>query len=419
MDLILTDVTVTRIREDVYNLLDIQGDTSYDYHHVRHVELYAKKLSKQRHLDINVGIAIALMHDLGRIKGGIYGKEHAAMGAQIAKKWLKKLDVAAETSCVITTAIMNHNQKKNIQDSYSELIKDADSLAHKDELQDELPRYERIRSEIARISPMRIDFASLEQAIFVFNKQMSEIIMMLDIEDEGLLTGSCVHEFRIAIRSIRAVLTLVSDEELVRCNKLEKALKKIFKLFEDSRKLTVFQKSLKRAGLSKSDYSFLKVLIERENAKIILGFRNIKNKYEAQFHDSYDSILNEDEAHLNFERNLFNYNQAFQMVRLDEMESLHQLRIHGKNFKYLIENEVLTIGEPIDLELINELHMAIGRLHDIGENMKLLVDFMSTGAIKLKDKQALMVTGFYKSGMSEELQNIRRLVFRFRKRLVV
>jgi len=96
MDLILTDLIVSRIREDVYNLLDIQGDMSNDYHHVRRVEKYTKELCEKRNLDINIGIAIALMHDLGRIIGGIYGKEHASIGSQIAKEWLKKLDVADE-----------------------------------------------------------------------------------------------------------------------------------------------------------------------------------------------------------------------------------------------------------------------------------------------------------------------------------
>jgi hypothetical protein len=160
MDLILTDWVVSRIREDVYTLLDVQGDMSNDYHHVRGVEVYAKELCEQRHLDINIGLAIALMHDLGRIIGGVY----------------------------------------------------------------------------------------------------------------------------------------------------------------------------------------------------------------------------------------------------------------GKNFKYLIDNGVLTIEESIDLELINDLHMAIGRLHDIVENRKILANYIKTHMFKLKHKHEIMVTNFYESRMSKEQKEIKRLIFLFRKR---
>jgi len=281
MDLILTDLIVSRIREDVYNLLDIQGDLSNDYHHIRRVENYAKELCEKRHLNINIGIAIALMHDLGRIIGGIYGKEHASIGSQIAKEWLKKLDVVDETSHVITMAIRNHNQKQCIEhDDFSELIKDADSLAHKDEFQDGLPKYEKIRAEIARFSPMRIDFKSLDQAILIFNKQITEIVRILDTEDDSLITDIFVHDLRIAIRTIGAILTLVTTDESEKYNQLQKVLKKVFKLLEDSRKLTVFKKSLKKTGLSKSDYRFLKDLIEEENANILHGFHKIRNKYK-------------------------------------------------------------------------------------------------------------------------------------------
>jgi len=103
-------------------------------------------------------------------------------------------------------------------------------------------------------------------------------------------------------------------------------------------------------------------------------------------------------------------------MKLDEMESLHQLRIYGKNFKDLIDNNVLTIGESFDLELINDLHMAIGRLHDIVENQKILSNYIKTNRINLNHKQELMITDFYESRMVKEHKEIKRLIFMFKKR---
>ncbi len=78
------------------------------------------------------------------------------------------------------------------------------------------------------------------------------------------MTGKMVHDLRVDIRSIRSLLTLLKGQvQWKDYKKLDRTLRDIFKLFEESRKLTVFKESLKKAGLTKKKIRFCQESTEK------------------------------------------------------------------------------------------------------------------------------------------------------------
>lgn len=119
------------VRQEVNAFLQNQTDSEHrreGYVHLYGVAQNCSLLGIRRGMDVELCIIIGLLHDIYTYKYS-YVKEHAMLGATEAESLLRKLGIFSEEEIeIFKNAIINHSNKKEIHDEYSELIKDADLL---------------------------------------------------------------------------------------------------------------------------------------------------------------------------------------------------------------------------------------------------------------------------------------------------
>lgn len=113
------------------NLPDEQRESSivWETKHSCSCTQVGRILAEKRNLSIELAEIICILHDIYVILEGKY-KDHAKLGAPIAKKILEDIDsFSSEEIKTITEAIANHSDKdKYSDDPYIELAKDADVM---------------------------------------------------------------------------------------------------------------------------------------------------------------------------------------------------------------------------------------------------------------------------------------------------
>ncbi|MFQ6791591.1 MAG: HD domain-containing protein [Thomasclavelia sp.] len=119
------------IKDEVYQILTTNCFASKRknaFEHLFSVTAMIQYLAKIRHLDLELASIIGILHDLATYKFNS-SFDHANRSAIIAKDLLEKSNLfTAKEIELIFVAIKNHSNKKQIDDNYSELIKDADIL---------------------------------------------------------------------------------------------------------------------------------------------------------------------------------------------------------------------------------------------------------------------------------------------------
>lgn len=110
------------------------ADPAHDIQHVMRVYSLCVQLAKdQSHVDMNVLISAALLHDIARRhedsdpSGSI---DHALLGAQLAEEILHQFEFSDETITAITHCIRTHRFRSDMQPQTIEaqLLSDADKL---------------------------------------------------------------------------------------------------------------------------------------------------------------------------------------------------------------------------------------------------------------------------------------------------
>jgi len=258
-----------RIRYRVYEVLDLQGQQSYDYQHVRSVERLSGEIAKRRGLNSDVAQIIALLHDMGRITENAIGKEHGIVGSRLANQWLTDYDVEVSIKQTVVDAVAKHNRKKQIDGPYDELIKDCDALAHELEIGEYLPKYEQIRCEQAYKLFFKMVIKNLDEIDRIFQEKWAGLLRVLKSLDERALDGKLVHDIRTEIRTLRAMIWMLRGYQSKGVKTIDPLLKEVFIILEQSRKLSVFRKSLKKAEVSNTLIKEVSKLIQHENKKII------------------------------------------------------------------------------------------------------------------------------------------------------
>lgn len=121
---ILKDIFYQTIEEKSHGMYKKEA-----YFHSLHVSILCQKLALEKNLNMELAGIIGLFHDLSQY---VYHTsfQHASRSSQLTKTILEKTKTftTEEMDC-ITKAIENHSYKDQIDDPYSELIKDADLLA--------------------------------------------------------------------------------------------------------------------------------------------------------------------------------------------------------------------------------------------------------------------------------------------------
>lgn len=206
----------------------------------------------------------------------------------------------------------------------------------------------------------------------IYDKKIKELIQDFSKDQ---LDEKDVHRIRINIRGIRIFLRILLDiDNSPKYIQLNKVLKNAFKQLEYTRKLTVFKKALQEIPLGKKYVAIIKRDIKAENKKALIQLNLIKqdlNKILVNF--EFDKI---DDKRLQtaFERQISLYKINLKNVDLNSMESIHDLRIRGKMFKYLIDDHIIRITNQTNAQdtklykSLSDLHSCIGDLHDLDEN---------------------------------------------------
>ena len=100
------------------------------YVHLYGVSLAATMIAKKRGLDPEIASMAGMLHDLHAYKTGSYD-DHAHLGADLARKILKKLDLTNEDETEqICSAIYHHDDKLAEDSPMDEVLKDADVIHH-------------------------------------------------------------------------------------------------------------------------------------------------------------------------------------------------------------------------------------------------------------------------------------------------
>lgn len=98
--------------------------------HLYGVSLAATMIAKKRGLDPEIASMAAMLHDLHAYKTGAYD-DHAHLGAELARKILKKLELTNEAETEqICSAIYHHDDKLTVDSPMDEVLKDADVIHH-------------------------------------------------------------------------------------------------------------------------------------------------------------------------------------------------------------------------------------------------------------------------------------------------
>ena len=145
-------MTMSRIRDLQKRIhKELEGIRDYDKYakamnHLHGVSFAAVIIAKKRGEDPELAAMAGLLHDAYAYKSGSYD-DHARLGADYARKLLKKTGLATpEETDIICSAILHHSDKDVTDSPMDEVLKDADVLHHTlDDPTREIKEHERER----------------------------------------------------------------------------------------------------------------------------------------------------------------------------------------------------------------------------------------------------------------------------------
>lgn len=342
--------------------------SEFESNHLDNVMLHAMHLCKKRNLDEKLVIAIAMGHDLGRTHLKINGKKHAKASSKLMKRLMVESDFSSEEQSIICDAIEHHNEKDLLHSEYAELIKDADSMAHKDDgiLSDD-DQFEQLRIMASECDQLVMTYAPVSEWIGAYSEHVNILkAIYLNSEKRSNHPEEWVHEIRTETRKLRTLLTLLSPSEQKVQNKLEKWASEM----SEARFLHV--------ATLKSDRLSPKV-----NKKLIRLYKELSLKLDDKKIEKRIEKLN-----MQFD------NEKIVSDALSRYESLvmnvtpkhmHKLRVKGKAFKHLTQIGLLELSPQELLDAIMRLHDLLGDYNDYLE----MADYFKDSSYKEEAKKLL------------------------------
>ena len=367
------------------------ADSAFELSHRKHVADYSKKLAKSRYLDSNLALLIAYGHDLGRTKEGFIGKGHALAGSNFCSSLLKnETHLSNKKIKKVAKAISLHSKKKIIDDSYCELIKDADSLAHyKEGLISEDDWAELYRVYASKIDSIDIKVSPIDNWHEVWKNNLESLLE--DSDSQDIYSPSWVHKKRIAIRQLKIInkyfikLDKRNKEFLKSLNSL---LNTYFHSLENPRKYFVLTEFVKSLNL---DLEELQLLLEGDLAEstqeieIILKDNDVYNKLAHLIEISTEKLyLPSDKIIKKYKLDAIwtkDYKNLIDIIANSENESnydFHDARIIGKKFKYLYDLNLIDFSSKHLYKSIADFHKASGDLHDIDDLYNYLNNYLDS-----------------------------------------
>jgi len=98
--------------------------------HLYGVSLAATLIAEKRGMNSELASMAAMLHDMHAYMSGSY-KDHAHLGAQLAREILKELhQTTEEETDIICSMIYHHDDKEVVDSPMDEVLKDADVIHH-------------------------------------------------------------------------------------------------------------------------------------------------------------------------------------------------------------------------------------------------------------------------------------------------
>ncbi|TYQ14590.1 UNVERIFIED_CONTAM: HD domain-containing protein [Acetivibrio alkalicellulosi] len=124
--------------------------------HIYGTAYISAAIAAARGLDQELAFIAGLLHDTGRIVDNIHNGGHGPMGAETAIKLLNEIgEFSKEEIEIISCAIRNHSNKKDIGTEYDEIVKDADVLERlfimKDKYEDNKKKKKRLKNTLRQL----------------------------------------------------------------------------------------------------------------------------------------------------------------------------------------------------------------------------------------------------------------------------
>jgi ribosomal protein L25 (general stress protein Ctc) len=358
-------------------------NATFEQDHVQDVAHYSEMLAFKRNLDLNIALAIAYGHDLGRTKLGVVGKDHARVSARFMKALMLDSEFDDQTQSVIASAIKRHNLKSKCHGVYAELIKDADALAHQNEgLIDEDNPVELYRVLISNMETLSIIVAPFEVWRDQFEahresflKNMNQLSLFKDDSRHW------IHEQRKNVRKLRSMIWYLDVDDLKEQDTLSELDRLLKAFFSDLSEARMYQVQMDYLNTMEN----LQSALTREEKQQILENKLmraqalIESRLINGYYDSLKGVLNDpmdvDASH--FEDRVLNQKRwmsafaSYQDKAIDidpkKLKPLHKLRILGKNFKYMSNLGLIQFSQPSIVTVIEQLHDQIGALNDLGD----------------------------------------------------
>jgi hypothetical protein len=336
--------------------------------HLENVVLHAMHLCKNRGLDEKLVFAIAMGHDLGRTHLKIHGKKHARASAKLMKRLMADSNFSTEEQGIICDAIEHHNEKDSIHEEYAELIKDADSMAHKDDgiLSDD-DRFEHLRILASECGQLAMTYAPVSDWIRAYREHV-EILksVYLNSEKRSDHPDEWVHEIRTETRKLRTMLALLSPSE----QKVQKKLKKWALEMTEARFLHVA--SLKSERLS-----------PKVSKKLTRLYKELEMKLDEKKVLKRMKMLN---IQFGSEKIVSDALSGYEdLVMNATPKRMHKLRVKGKAFKYLTQLGLMEFSPQEMLDAIMRLHDLLGDYNDYME----MADYFKDSSYKNDAKKLL------------------------------
>lgn len=119
----LQDIFFKNIEDKCYGIYKKKA-----YFHSLQVSAICQKLALEKNLNIEIAGIMGLFHDYSQfINHNSF--HHALISSQMVKDILIEQQISENDIQIITHAIACHSNKEDIDDEYSEILKDADVLA--------------------------------------------------------------------------------------------------------------------------------------------------------------------------------------------------------------------------------------------------------------------------------------------------
>lgn len=345
------------VYEDIAHL----DEDDFEKLHFYDVTRYIKSLAKQRGLNAELAQMIGMMHDIGRTKLSKSGRAHNISGEMLTSYYLENKGLDHEMVELISKAVLNHSNKGVIDDPYSELIKDADSMAHLTEFGAlDLNLNEQVRCDVAFLEGPLIKAKKYRK----IGKIIDDLLINLDmgLKKKSLLKGDIDQVIKISddIYGIRSMIWLIKQSDKVayqQLKPLELSLKQAARVFEIIRSYKAFVDLVDHCNNKKRTSILLQqgIVYHQEMISNQVKYFIDCESIEASIGRFKHLMVRP----LKPERLTIKYKQLHMSKDNEGQSDLKKLYLYGKQLYILNNYKIIKLAKPFKKNL-NELDILLG-----------------------------------------------------------